>query len=444
MTDHNFVRPSNFVDQYGNQHQLVSELARGGQGVVYRTTDPDLAIKQPLDADGAVSQTADLKKKFENIRFLPIPKNIPISFPLAVLRDEAGYVMRLLSEMEKFGAFDMSGTQKALLEREPVPQWLRNMVDKTSMLTLMHYANTGSTKRRLKALSKCASILARLHARGLVYGDISPNNCFMSQKDSRDVWLIDADNLRFEVEKGGSAVYTPRFGAPEVVQGRDRSRPQTDAWAFAVMAFETLTQVHPFIGQRVLLADEGQGGWDVEPSENTNGEDLDEKAYGGLLPFIDDENDNSNQGINGLPRNLVLNTQLAKLFQETLGSGRKEPWTRPGMIYWALELARAHDHSVLCPECLMSYFLDYIQCPYCEATRPSFAIAKTDHWQISLQATSDGIELPHRLFNAFSLEMNDVAQYQIVLDLEKKFVGNAFGTKLLPNGLSFHFFEEGE
>ena len=133
-----------------------------------------------------------------------------------------------------------------------------------------------------------------------------------------------------------------------------------------------------------------------------------------------------------------------KLFQETLGIGRKEPWTRPGMVYWALELARAHDNSLVCPQCSMSFFLEYIQCPYCEALRPSFAIAKTDRWQMAIQVTSNGIELPHRLFNAFSLEMNDVAQYQIVLDLEKKFVGNAFGTKLLPIGLSFHFFEEGE
>jgi len=444
MNNQNFVQLGNRIDQYGNQHQVISELARGGQGVVYRTTDADIAIKQPLGINGEVSRTTDLQKNFENIRVLPIPRNIPISLPLAVLRDEAGYVMRLLSEMEKFGAFELSGTQRVLLERESVPRWLENIDDRTSRLTLMHYGNTGSTKRRFKALSKCASILARLHASGLVYGDISPNNCFMSQMNSRDVWLIDADNLRFEVQKGGSAVYTPRYGAPEVVQGRDQSRPQTDAWAFAVMAFETLTQVHPFIGQRVLLADEGQGGWDVESGENTIGEDLDEKAYGGLLPFIDDEDDDSNQGINGLPRNLVLNTQLVKLFQETLGIGRKEPWTRPGMVYWALELARAHDNSLVCPQCLMSFFLEYIQCPYCEALRPSFAIAKTDRWQMAIQVTSNGIELPHRLFNAFSLEMNDVAQYQIVLDLEKKFVGNAFGTKLLPIGLSFHFFEEGE
>jgi len=37
------------VDEYGNIHYPSEELARGGQGVVFRTTDADLAIKQPLD-----------------------------------------------------------------------------------------------------------------------------------------------------------------------------------------------------------------------------------------------------------------------------------------------------------------------------------------------------------------------------------------------------------
>ena len=36
---------------------------------------------------------------------------------------------------------------------------------------------------------------------------------------------------------------------PEVVQGRDQSRPRTDCWAFAVMTFKLLALCHPFIGK---------------------------------------------------------------------------------------------------------------------------------------------------------------------------------------------------
>ncbi len=49
------------VDEYGNSHQVTDELARGGQGVVFRTKDTDLAIKQPLDAYGRADTNADLR-----------------------------------------------------------------------------------------------------------------------------------------------------------------------------------------------------------------------------------------------------------------------------------------------------------------------------------------------------------------------------------------------
>jgi len=103
-------------DEYGNQHCLADELARGGQGVVFRTKDADLAIKQPLDASGELDKGVNLRDRFQNIRLLPMPARIPISLPLAILRDEPGYVMRLLSGMKSFSAFDLHGKTKKELE----------------------------------------------------------------------------------------------------------------------------------------------------------------------------------------------------------------------------------------------------------------------------------------------------------------------------------------
>src|SRR5690606_18716580 len=79
-------------------------------------------------------------------------------------------------------------------------------------------------------------------------------------RSSRDVWLIDADNLRFETFRSERGVYTPRFGAPEMVQGTDGGRPRTDCHAFAAMAFSMLTSLHPFIG--ALVEEGGDGDWD--------------------------------------------------------------------------------------------------------------------------------------------------------------------------------------
>jgi DNA-binding helix-hairpin-helix protein with protein kinase domain len=310
---------------------------------------------------------------------------------------------------------------------------------------LFCYADTGSTRRRLIALSKCASILARLHSAGLVYGDISPNNVFIGEEPSSLVWLIDADNLRFELPSVGVSVYTLGYGAPEIVRGHDQSRPRTDCWAFAVMAFKTLALCHPFIGKKVLAPDEDEGGWDTEPVADNVPADLDEQAYAGCLPFVDDEDDDSNQGIGGLPRALVATPGLRLLFQETFGAGRTQPHRRPAIAFWALELARAFDLSLVCRECKMSYFVDgNKKCPYCAAPRPAFIRAKTPRWEVLIPDDATEFALSHRLFHPFSFEHNDDTEYEAVPDISAKTAFPARGTKAFPDNLTFEFVEAAE
>lgn len=402
------------VDEYDNIHFPSDELARGGQGVVFRTTDADLAIKQPLDSSGNPDKDSNLSERFHGIRRLPLPSRIPISLPLASLRDEPGYVMRLLNGMRPFEAFEMNGTAQKLLNDRLIdgsmkcPGWLEKIPDQTFRLRLLHYALTGSMRRRLIALSRCASILARLHSSGLVYGDISPKNVFIGDGETPDVWLIDADNLRIEMNDRGTSVYTPHYGAPEIVQGLDHARPRTDCWAFSVLAFQSLALIHPFIGRRVLDPENGEGGWDADPPV-TGGvpTDLDEQAYAGYLPFIDDESDDTNAAVpgSGLPRELVTTPKIRLLFLETFVGGRTQPHRRPSMAFWALELAKAFDQSLFCPCCRMSYFVDGLsRCPYCNAPRPAFIRAITPIWELSIPVDVCEYSLPHRLFHPFSFE----------------------------------------
>lgn len=428
------------ADQYGYLHRLVDELARGGQGVVFRTGDPDLAVKQPLGADGEPDRSDNLVDRFASIRTLPLPRRIPVSLPLATLRDQPGYVMRLLSDMQSFGAFELSADKRDRLVKTQMPAWLAGVRDPATAATLLHYAQSGSTKGRLWALSRVAAILARLHAAGLVYGDISPNNCFVGTGEAPEVWLIDADNLRYEVLEGGNAVYTPRYGAPEIVQGRDRSRPRTDCWAFSVMAFETLSLVHPFVGRKVLDPEDDEGGWDADPVGDDAPADLDEQAYAGYLPFVDDEDDDSNPAMSGLPRGLVTTPEIARLFQETFSAGRLKPWRRPAASFWATALTWAHDQSLVCVSCEMSFFRHHAACPYCAEPRPAHALARTGRWELVVQAPSAGeVRLPHRLFHPFSLELNGQTAYEAAIDPRTQAVTQVRGTDALPSGLTFEF-----
>ena len=444
-----------FVDERGNIHYLKDELARGGQGVVYRTGDPDLAIKQPLDGNGNPDTSTDVRSTFSRVRTLCLPKDIPISLPLVILRDKPGYVMKLLDGMKSFGGFFLDGVQREELTSKEFPEWLTGIPDRKFAQDLLYYAQTGATRSRLYALYKCAAILARLHNSGIVYGDVSVNNVFIDENIFKGdgfpcrCSLIDADNLRLEIKTGGRTVYTPHLGAPEIVQGKDASRPRTDCWAFSVMAFQMLALCHPFIGKKVLEPDD-DAGWDADPPADGMPADPDEQAYAGYLPFVDDQDDDSNAlPGGGLPRMLVLTPQLQKLFQATLGIGRVRPHQRPSMMFWANELARAFDCSIVCPSCGMSYFStpDFENCPYCQRQRPSFVIAKTKRGRMNLLGRGNGTfeaTLPHRLFQPFSLAEGDNSEYEVEVDLVRKRVLPVRGTRKFPDDLEFEFINEGE
>ena len=385
-----------YVDEYQNVHIQDKVLGQGGQGVVFRTRDPDLAIKLVTDESGnPVTDDVSVErcsKRFKRVRLLPLPENLNISVPAALLQNKAGYVMQLLSEMVPFSHFWLDGQTAEKMGPDQIPAWLSAMPENEAK-KIVHYCKTGGLRRRLHALYKCASLLARLHGNGMVYGDISPNNIFISEgMNDTSVWLIDADNIRFEILAGGSVVYTPKYGAPELVQGTDGGRPSSDCHAFAVVAFYLLSLIHPFVGKKVDGTDEG----DWADEENDDG-DVEDKAYAGLLPWVDDQNDDANSSDSGLPRSLLLTAKLTALFESTFGPGRTSPLLRPTIYHWPEALAQAADMTVTCPGCSMHYYYDFIHpeteahhCPYCTTPRPQVLILESYRWK----GTDTPLELP--------------------------------------------------
>jgi len=414
------------MDVHHQVHRLAGELGRGGQGVVYKTNDPDLVIKLVTDTAGNPINDPDQVKKYQNnlskLKLLPIGRDIHIAKPLFMLEGYAGYVMQLVRDMHPFSELLAKKANKQELEGFVAPTWLSSM-KKEDAYSLFDYAKTGSTKRRLDALTQCATQLAKLHGVGLVYGDISPENVFISKSTNYNhVWLIDADNLRFESKKGLS-VYTPSYGAPEVVQGIESGSSRSDCHAFSVMAFKILSMLHPFIGELVL--DDSQGWDDADESAL----DIEEQAFAGLLPYIDDPQDSSNCNNSGLPRFLILTPELVQLFEESFCAGRKHSWQRPTIYHWPKALAQAVDLSIEC-DCNMTYFDSYAEehgeCPYCEEATGKKIIAQTYQWlgddglgelrwQWSAKEKNKSFwALPKRVFTLFQLADHEISFMEIV------------------------------
>tara|TARA_B100000446_G_scaffold188337_1_gene223809 strand:+ start:9918 stop:11474 length:1557 start_codon:yes stop_codon:yes gene_type:complete len=445
-------RFNEYVDEYQNVHIQDKVLGQGGQGVVFRTKDPDLAIKLVTDESGnPVTDEESVErysKRFKRVRLLPLPESLNISVPAALLQNNAGYVMQLLSEMVPFSHFWIDGKSAEKIGPGDIPAWLSAMPENEAK-KIVHYYRTGGLRRRLHALYKCASLLARLHGNGMVYGDISPNNIFISEGlDDSAVWLIDADNIRFEITAGGSVVYTPKYGAPELMQGTDGGRPQSDCHAFAVVSFYLLSMLHPFNGQYV---ENGGGGWDSSEADKVLEKDPvimerlrgikeaqewsweETYAYSGYIPYVDDPADDSNTSTHCLPRSLLLTEKLTTLFEGTFGPGRTTPLLRPTIYHWPEAFAQAADMTVTCPKCSMSYYYDYKDadtgkecCPYCDAQKPLMLILESYRWNGPdkplnspcwryVREISQGSELtvPRRVFDEFAMLDSDTAEVLI-------------------------------
>ncbi len=374
MTDY----PKDVVDERGNVHVLKERLGEGGQGIVFATTDPDIAVK--LIAGGSEQAKSErketllerltrgfgaplkkgnaehdkLRARLETVRTLPHPDDLHLAEPSAMLRGHVGYTMRLLRDM--------------------VP--MRTLILPPKNIAA-EYLATGGLRRRLRLLAKTAETLGRLHSIPLVYADVSPNNVFVSASvEASEVWLIDADNLHFQ-SAPGPQVYTPGFGAPEIVAGRAPVSTLSDGYAFAVLAFYVLAQIHPFLGNLVE-----EGGWDESV-------DLEEQAYAGKLPWVEDEDDDSNGSDAGIPRELVLTPRLTKLFQQTFGAGRQDAASRPSMLEWAEVLHQCADLTVACESCGSTFYAPRERCPWC-ASSPSaqFLYGRFYVWDPELDAES--------------------------------------------------------
>src|SRR5579872_998663 len=186
------------VDASGVRHELGRVLGKGGQGTVYEVPG-QRAVK--LVSDVSRVRRERLQERLAFVRRLPLD-GLEIARPLQLLRaPQVGYVMDLVTGMVPLATLAVVPHE----ERNPV-SW---------------YQSGGGLRRRLRLLARAGDILQALHGKGLVYADPSPQNVFVSEDRQRDyVRLIDADNLRYRATVEDPGVFTPLYGAPELVTGK--------------------------------------------------------------------------------------------------------------------------------------------------------------------------------------------------------------------------------
>lgn len=314
------------IDISGHTYVLTEKLGKGGQGVVWKTDNPKVLVKGFTAKD-----QAQRERWLEQIAWLMRQDlaALNIARPLALLRaPRAGYVLELMDGL--------------------IP--LTRLLESFAVDGVDGYLLRGGLARRVQLLMKLASTLSLLHSRGMAFGDLSPDNIYVStETEHAELWLIDCDNISFESQPC-RALYTPDYGAPELVRGQADFSTLTDIWSFAVIAYQLLTGNHPFKGDMVSSG---------EPA-------LEEQALRGDLPWIDHSEDRSNATECGIALGTVATGKLTQLFALCFEQGLTEPTERPSMAYWLEALHQANERMVHCQACTSSYLFNReCSCSFC-------------------------------------------------------------------------------
>lgn len=318
-------------DTFGSQYDLKEKVGQGGQGIVLHTQYPQVLVK--LSKPLLPEQKNQVETKLQWLQRQPL-EALNIARPLALIREKhrAGYVMELMDGL--------------------VP--LKQLLESAQDTGIESFIETGGLIRRIRLMAKLARTLSQLHCMGLAYGDLSPDNIFISQDTQySEVWLIDCDNICYHSRSSEASVYTPDYGAPEILQGLSGINTYTDSWSFAAIAYQLLTMKHPLKGDLVN---------DGEP-------ELEEQALRGEFPWVGHSDDNINAYSGGIPDDLVLGKTLRALMNQCFDPGLIEPKNRPTLAEWADAFEDAEKVIMLCEneECNSSFYYNAKQqCNFCE------------------------------------------------------------------------------
>ena len=213
------------VASTGRALQLGAELARGGEGAVYRLAAAPGTLAKIYNAPPSRERVAKLRAMVA----IP-PANRPggTGWPLDLVEAEGavrGFTMPLIPDRQELHAVWSGASRRALFPHAD-------------------YAMLVATAANL------SRAVANVHAAGLVIGDVN-ERCALAGADGT-VALIDCDS--FQVGPHACDVATPMYQPPELqgvatYRGLVRTRNH-DAFGLAVLIFQILFFArHPFAGR---------------------------------------------------------------------------------------------------------------------------------------------------------------------------------------------------
>jgi tetratricopeptide (TPR) repeat protein len=201
------------------RYELISEVARGGMGIVYRARDSRsgaiVALKVMIEADDDEVRLQRFEREAELAAALDHPAIVRIH--------DAG-------------------------REDGIPFFTMDLVDGEAFDSLLEKGMPRD--EAIRALAQVARGVDHAHQRGIVHRDMKPGNILID-KETRQARVTDFGLARdlqrmTRLTQVGQAVGTPYYMAPEQVRGERDVDGRADIYAIGVMLYEVLTGDIPF------------------------------------------------------------------------------------------------------------------------------------------------------------------------------------------------------
>jgi serine/threonine-protein kinase len=208
---------------FADRYELLSELGKGGMGVVFRARDRELDEEVALK----ILKTPGEERSGQADR----------------LRQEIK-LARAITHPNVVRAFDFGETAGSrFLTMEYVPgTTLREVIDARGGLDITP---------ALQIAKQICRGLAAVHKAGIIHGDLKPQNVMVMGNGVAKLMDFGVARTRARQDQGGvSVVGTPLYMSPEQAKGADLDE-RSDIYSAGVMMYEMFTGQTPFKGKDV-------------------------------------------------------------------------------------------------------------------------------------------------------------------------------------------------
>ena len=150
------------------------------------------------------------------------------AWPWAIAMDGGtvrGFLMRAVPDIYRFNFMTVTQGSKAMLS---TVEFLLNTDDYVSRSGI-----SISEQGRLNLLGTLADAMSRLHALGIVIGDVSPKNLLFNLSSYVSCFFIDCDAIRLHGECALEQIDTPEW---EVPPGEEKGTEGSDSYKFGLLA----------------------------------------------------------------------------------------------------------------------------------------------------------------------------------------------------------------